>query len=77
MKLRDEKGEVPANFGNFLNRWSLESMTCITLNRRLGLLKDNNRDENATQLMQVCEFIKTVNELKLFCGTTDLGQCFE
>lgn len=53
MKLRDEKGEVPANFGNFLNRWSLESITCITLNRRLGLLKDNNRDENATQLMQV------------------------
>lgn len=60
MKLRDGRNEVPANFCKYLNRWSLETVTFITLNRRLGILSDDNKDENATKLLQVCEFIDMV-----------------
>ena len=53
MKKRDERNEVPANFSDYLNRWSLESITCITLNRRLGLLNETSADENAEKLIKV------------------------
>lgn len=36
--LQDDKGEMPANFGDYLNRWSLESITAISLDKRLGLM---------------------------------------
>lgn len=49
----DAKNETPANFNDLLNQWSLESIACITLNRRLGLLKGDSRDENAQKLIQV------------------------
>lgn len=53
MKKRDESNEVPANFSDYLNMWSLESITCISLNQRLGLLNDDHKDENAMQLIKV------------------------
>jgi hypothetical protein len=54
-KLRDENDEVPANFSDYVNQWGLESIAFVTLNRRLGLLKDNNNDENADKLIKVRE----------------------
>lgn len=53
-KIRDEKNEVPADFSDFVNHWSLESISCIILDKRLGLLKENNNDENAQKMIKVC-----------------------
>lgn len=53
MKKRDEKNEVPANFGDLMNLWSLESISCTTMNQRLGILNTNSQDENALKLIKV------------------------
>lgn len=58
MGKRDALNEVPSNFNDFLNMWSLESITCISLNRRLGLLDVNNRNERAETLIKVCNLKK-------------------
>lgn len=49
----DDKNETPANFLNELNRWSLESIGCITLNTRLGVLDDNNQDPRANRIIKL------------------------
>lgn len=54
-KKRDTNNEVPATFQDYLNMWSLESITCISLNRRLGILNPNNQDEKAKELIKVNE----------------------
>jgi cytochrome P450 family 12 len=41
--LQDDKGEMPANFSEYLNRWSLESITAIVLEKRLGLMDLSNK----------------------------------
>lgn len=51
MKKRDAKNEVPANFGDLMNIWSLESICCTTMNVRLGILKEDN--EKAKRLIKV------------------------
>ena len=51
-KLRDENKEVPANFNDFMNMWSLESITCISINQRLGLVRSNQKDERAEKLIK-------------------------
>lgn len=53
MKQRDANNEVPATFNDAINMWSLESITCISLNHRLGLLNENYRDVNAEKLIKV------------------------
>ena len=53
MEKRDANREVPASFNDFMNMWSLESITCISLNVRLGILAANYHDENAEKLIQV------------------------
>lgn len=60
MEKRDAKNEVPANFGDIMNMWSLESITCISLNVRLGILNANYHDENAENLIQVIFYIKFI-----------------
>lgn len=55
MKKRDTNSEVPANFNDLINMWSLESIACITLNTRLGLLTENNKDEKGEELIKVCK----------------------
>jgi cytochrome P450 family 12 len=40
--IRDEKNEMPADFIETLNEWSLESIALIALDTRLNLLKGNN-----------------------------------
>jgi len=52
VKKRDGINEMPGNFNDYLNMWSLESITCISLNQRLGLLNDDHKDENAMQLIK-------------------------
>ena len=52
-KLLDNKNEVPANFSDYLNMWSFESITCISLNQRLGILNENYHDEYAEKLIKV------------------------
>lgn len=37
-ELQDEKGEMPANFNEYLSRWTLESITAIALEKRIGLM---------------------------------------
>lgn len=53
---RDANQEVPANFSEFVNLWSLESIACITLDKRLGLTSENekNQDKDAKELIKVC-----------------------
>lgn len=54
MSKRDEKGEVPANFSHFMSLFTLESIACIAIDRRLGLLDDSNQvNENAENLIKV------------------------
>ncbi|CAO1351187.1 unnamed protein product [Diamesa serratosioi] len=52
-KKRDEKNEVPANFGDYLNKWSLESVTCIALDTRLNIMNDTSDDENSQKLIKL------------------------
>lgn len=61
MKKRDANNEVPANFNDFMNMWSFESITCIALNVRLGILNANYHDENAEKLIQVKYLDKIMN----------------
>ncbi len=44
--LRDEKSEMPDDFQNELNKWSLESIALIALEHRLGLITRENDPEN-------------------------------
>lgn len=41
---RDERNEMAANFDSYLNKWALESVGVVGLNRRLGLLTESNAD---------------------------------
>lgn len=50
--LRDEKSEMPADFANYINLWSLESITAIALERRLNALSGSSKDEKAQILIE-------------------------
>lgn len=41
VRLRDSNQEMPADFMDELNKWSLESIGSIALDSRLGCLEDN------------------------------------
>uniref|UniRef100_A0A1L8E4J3 Putative cytochrome n=1 Tax=Nyssomyia neivai TaxID=330878 RepID=A0A1L8E4J3_9DIPT len=61
--LRDSNMETPANFLLQLNLWALESIAYITMNMRMGLLKDKP-DESIDKLMVVLkEFFQLMYEL--------------
>ncbi|KAG5675034.1 hypothetical protein PVAND_004973 [Polypedilum vanderplanki] len=51
-KLRDEKCEMPADFSNYINSWSLESIVAIALERRLNILSGSSNDEKAQELIK-------------------------
>jgi cytochrome P450 family 12 len=51
--IRDDKNETPANFSEEVNRWSLESISCIALDTRLGVLNNDTMDENAKTIITV------------------------
>lgn len=50
-KVRDDKGE--AAFTGLIELWSLEGITCMTLNRRLGLLTGENKHPQADHVLKV------------------------
>lgn len=52
-RTRNDKLEAPANFADLTNQWSLESIACIILDRRLGLLRESTNDPNAVTLIKV------------------------
>ncbi|KAG8226453.1 hypothetical protein J437_LFUL003445 [Ladona fulva] len=56
--LRDANDEMPEDFSNELFKWSLESITMVALDKRLGCLEPNLRPDSEPQLM-----INAVNEL--------------
>jgi hypothetical protein len=51
--LRDSNSETPANFGENVNRWSLESISCIALDTRLKVMDDSTQDANAKIMIKV------------------------
>lgn len=55
--------EVPADFGRDIHRWALESIGCIALDTRLGLLDSVTKNEESEKFI-------TVKELQLYCLTT-------
>ncbi|XP_076062598.1 putative cytochrome P450 301a1, mitochondrial [Oratosquilla oratoria] len=46
--IKNDDGEVPEDFLTELYKWSLEALSVIVLNRRLGLLQDSNSGTDAT-----------------------------
>lgn len=54
---RDKNYEIPANSIEYFNMWSLESITYISLDRRLELFDPNSREENGKKLLKVGEAI--------------------
>lgn len=48
--IQNEKGEMPENFQDYLNRWSLESITAISLEKRLGLMNFKDKNESGMKI---------------------------
>ena len=44
--------EVPATFEEEINRWTLESVSVVALDKQLGLIKTNREDALVKQLFQ-------------------------
>ncbi|XP_033254788.1 probable cytochrome P450 12a4, mitochondrial [Drosophila miranda] len=58
--------EVLDNFIDTINRWTLESVSVVTLDRQLGLLKESNKRIEATKLFHLLEdFFKVSADLEL------------
>lgn len=60
--IKDDKDEVPGDFGNEMNKWALESIAYIALDQRLGLLGDTDPNSDGQKLIQV----KIEDEMKIF-----------
>lgn len=61
---RDINNELPATFGNDLNKWSLESIGVIALDHRLGVLKGNDPDAKLL-INSVRDFFRLSYELEV------------
>lgn len=57
-KIRDIRSsttnEVPDIFNELMCKWSLESISYVALNRRLGLLDENNASTDGKDMIRVC-----------------------
>lgn len=51
--IRDGNDETPADFSNEMNKWALESIACIGLETRLGLLGEIEKDSDGQRMIQV------------------------
>jgi cytochrome P450 family 12 len=60
--IQDDKGEMPANFMEYLNKWSLESITAIALEKRLGLM---NFKDNDVEGEKIAKAVRTIIDLGL------------
>lgn len=57
--IRDgETNETPPDFGNEMNKWALESIACIGMDTRLGLLGDIEKNSDAQRMIQVSELLQ-------------------
>lgn len=54
---RNDQNEMPANFGDFLKSWFLESINALTFGTRLGLLDETKNNHEGTKT------IKTVRKV--------------
>lgn len=53
--IRDDKREVPADFGNEMNKWALESVAYIAMDQRMGLLTDTDPHSAGQRLIDVSQ----------------------
>ncbi|XP_073817035.1 cytochrome P450 CYP12A2-like [Musca autumnalis] len=65
--IRDpETMEVPGNFEEDINRWTLESVSVVALDKQLGLITKNRNDPTATRLFQsLTDFIQCSMEIEM------------
>ncbi|KAJ6639074.1 putative cytochrome P450 12b2, mitochondrial, partial [Pseudolycoriella hygida] len=63
--LRDEKNEMPADFQNEMNKWSLESIAVIALEQRLELITRDEDPENQKLINAVKDFFSLAFELDI------------
>lgn len=50
--MRDDNGEMPADFGNWISLWALETVGLMALDRRVGVMS-TERDADADQFILV------------------------
>ncbi|XP_023174257.2 probable cytochrome P450 12a4, mitochondrial isoform X2 [Drosophila hydei] len=55
--------EVPDNFLESINCWTLESISVVALDKQLGLLKESNNDENAKLLFKSLDEFFTLGSI--------------
>lgn len=48
--IQNEKGEMPPDFSEYVNLWSLESITAIVLEKRLGLMDFKKKNEDGMKI---------------------------
>lgn len=53
-RMRDGKGEMPDDFGQELNQWSMESIGVIALDQRLGVMADERQPETEQIIKVLC-----------------------
>jgi cytochrome P450 family 12 len=51
-QIRNDKSEMPGDFSDYLNRWSLESVAAIAVEKRLNVLSGKTNDENSKKLIK-------------------------
>ncbi|XP_055539504.1 cytochrome P450 CYP12A2-like isoform X1 [Wyeomyia smithii] len=61
--IRDEKNELPADFDQWLNRWSLESMGMLAMDTRLGVLGEHLSEEAEYILKNIRQFFELTYQL--------------
>nr|UEN71159.1 cytochrome P450 4AV17 [Meteorus pulchricornis] len=64
-KIKDENDEVPHNFLNEINKWSLESIARVALDIRLGCMDDDSDLETQQLIDAVHTFFTNVGILEL------------
>lgn len=65
-KIRDKNKETPANFGNDLRKWALESVCYIALDHRLNVFNTNQIDERVIGLIKASDdFIELSFDLEV------------
>lgn len=59
-KCLDEDGVTPANYGHYIQRFSLEAMATIALDTRLNLM-DPNQNKTGDELVEVMDRLFTIS----------------
>lgn len=63
---QDPKNMMPKDFMNELNKWALESICVVALNKRLGLLDPDSTNSEALRFIQdVLTMFDLMNDLEI------------